>query len=169
MMEHYLCRLHIWHKYTTIYHSQTSEKIQTLNCILGDILTNYLTGKSTKLWDKYLLKALFVTKIKVHSILKYSQCYLLYGQHHHLSFDDNPFQSLDIVGTTTFKNKKRIFNLQNAQSIAHEALLKRTIKAKKIREEKVKEKKTRTNTWRPVGNNTRQRQTQIWVKMIQTV
>lgn len=60
-------------------YSQASRKIENLNGILGDMLTKYLTSKLTKLWDKYLPQALFATKIRTHSISKYSLYDLLYS------------------------------------------------------------------------------------------
>lgn len=137
VVEHYLRKLHTRHRYTTAYHPRTNGKVENLNGTLGDMLTKYLAGKPTKLWDKYLPQALFATRIRAHSTSKYSPYYLLYGQHPHLPSDDNPLRPLEVVATTTAEHEKRIADLRNARSIANETLLERLIKAKKIREERV--------------------------------
>lgn len=63
IMEHYLLKFYFYHKYITIYYLQTNGKFENLNSTLGDKLTKYLADKATKLWDKYLLQALFAIKI----------------------------------------------------------------------------------------------------------
>lgn len=94
-----------------IYHTQTKEKVGNLNNTLGDKLTKYLASKTTKLWDEYLLQALFVSIIQAHNILKYSLYYLLYGQHLYLHSDDNFFRILEVVATTIAKHKMRIVDI----------------------------------------------------------
>ena len=49
VIKHYLRILVIKHKNTISYHSKINEKIENLNEILYNILTQYLTNKSTKL------------------------------------------------------------------------------------------------------------------------
>ena len=91
VVEYYLRKLHIQYRYITAYYCQTNRKVENLNSTLGDILTRYLVGKPTKLWNEYLPQVLFVTRIRANSILKYSPYYLLYGQHLHLLSDNNLF------------------------------------------------------------------------------
>lgn len=114
------------------YQPWTNGNVENLNGILGDMLTKYVTDKPMKFWDKYLLQALFATRIQAHSILKYRPYYLLYDQHSYLSSNNTPFQPLEVVAIITAKHKKKIADLRNSQSIANKALLERAIKVKKI-------------------------------------
>lgn len=52
VVEYYLKKLYIWHKYMTIYYPQTNRKVKNLNSSLSDILTKYVVDKPTKLWDE---------------------------------------------------------------------------------------------------------------------
>ena len=140
VVKHYLQKLHTQHRYMTAYHPRTNEKVKKFNSILGNMLINYLAGKSTKLWDEYLLQVLFATRIWVYSTLKYSPYYLLYSQHLHLLFDDDTFWPLEVVVMTTAEYEKKITYLWNARSITNEALFERAIKAKKVRKKRVKKR-----------------------------
>ena len=61
IVKYYLQKLVIYYQNITVYYSQINKKIKNLNNILRNILTKYLTNKSTILWDKYLSQALFIT------------------------------------------------------------------------------------------------------------
>lgn len=53
------------------------------------MLTKYLVGKPTRLWNKYLLQALFTTQVHLHAVTKMSPFYLLYSLHPWIPLDVN--------------------------------------------------------------------------------
>ena len=89
VVEKYLKRIQIKHKGTSPYHPRTNGKVESLNGLLGNILTKYLLGKPTKLWDQYLDQALFACRVRTHSTTQTSPFYLVYGKHPRLLGDDN--------------------------------------------------------------------------------
>ncbi len=61
VMIYYLKKLRTQHRTIILYHLCTNEKIENLNKMLSFMLIKYLMSKSTQLWNKYLLQALFAT------------------------------------------------------------------------------------------------------------
>ena len=70
VVQAYLAKIKTIHKGTSPYHSRTNGKVESLNGLLGGILTKLLLGKSTKLWDLYLDKAIFAYHIWIHTTMK---------------------------------------------------------------------------------------------------
>ncbi|KAL1954574.1 hypothetical protein VTO42DRAFT_1050 [Malbranchea cinnamomea] len=60
-IQHYVHLLKARHRTTTPFHPRTNGKVENLNGTLGRMLTKYLVGKPTRLWDEYLPQALFAT------------------------------------------------------------------------------------------------------------
>lgn len=89
IVEKYLKRIQTKHKGTSPYHPHTNGKVGSLNGLLGNMLTKYLMGKPTKLWDQYLDQALFACRVRIHSTTQTSPFYLVYGKHPRLLGDDN--------------------------------------------------------------------------------
>jgi hypothetical protein len=88
-VQKYLAKIKTIHKDTSPYHTRTNGKVEVLNGLLGGILTKSLLGKSTKLWDLYLERALFACRVRTHATTKTSPFYLVYGKHPRLLGDMN--------------------------------------------------------------------------------
>jgi transposase InsO family protein len=88
-VQQYLAKIKTIHKGTSPYHPRTNSKVESLNGLLGSMLTKMLLGKSTKLWDLYLDYALFAARIWTHAMTKTSPFYLVYGKHPRLLGDSN--------------------------------------------------------------------------------
>jgi transposase InsO family protein len=54
VVAYYLKLLKTRHRTTTPYHPRINGKVENLNGLLGRMLTKYLIGKLTKVWDLYL-------------------------------------------------------------------------------------------------------------------
>lgn len=80
VVQKYLERIKMVRKSTSPYHPRTSEKVESLNGLIGSMLTKYLFGKPTRLWDLYLDQALFAYRIRTQATTKTSHYYLGYGQ-----------------------------------------------------------------------------------------
>ena len=87
VVQAFLKRIGTAHKGSSPYHPQTNGKVERLNGILGGMISKFLLGKPTKLWDEYLDQALFACRIRTNQTTKQSPFYLLYGQHPHLLGD----------------------------------------------------------------------------------
>ncbi|OBT84925.1 hypothetical protein VE02_06636 [Pseudogymnoascus sp. 03VT05] len=57
------------------------------------MLTKYLYGKPVRIWDEYLMQAVFATRIRIHAVSKYSPFYLLYSVNPKLPGD--PYEGRD--------------------------------------------------------------------------
>jgi hypothetical protein len=88
-MRFYITKLGIRYRITIFYYPRTNGKVENLNGTLGRMLTKLIIDKPTKLWDKYLLQALFSARIRIHIISKISPFYLIYGIHSRISSDAN--------------------------------------------------------------------------------
>ena len=88
-MQGYLKKIQTIHKGTSPYHPRTNGKVERLDGILEDMISKLLFGKPTKLWDLYLDQTLFAYRVRMHSTMKTSPFYLLYGRQPHLLGDPN--------------------------------------------------------------------------------
>ena len=131
VVEYYLQKLATRHQNTTAYHSQINEKVKNLNSTLSDMLTKYLAGKSMKLWDKYLLQALFTMRKQVHVTHKKSSFYLLYSCHLFLPSDENSLRSLKLV-ILNKEHEKHITTLHTVNIKVNERLLVKAEHTQKI-------------------------------------
>lgn len=61
------------------------------------MLTKYLMGKPTRLWDKYLPRALFAARVREHAVHGSSPWYLVYGQSPRTFGDKEPIRKGDDV------------------------------------------------------------------------
>ena len=77
VVENYLNKIKTQHKGTSPYHPRTNGKVESLNGLLGRMITKYLLGKPTKLWDLYLDQALFACRVRTHATTKTSPYYLV--------------------------------------------------------------------------------------------
>jgi hypothetical protein len=72
VVQKYLQRVKTVHKGTSPYHPRTNGKVESLNGLLGRMLTKYLLGKPTRLWDLYLDQSIFTCRIRTHATTKTS-------------------------------------------------------------------------------------------------
>jgi transposase InsO family protein len=137
VIENYLAKLRSRHRTTTPYHPRTNGKVENLNGTLGSMLTKYLMGKPTRLWDQYLTQALFATRVRVHATSKYSPFYLLYGCQPFRPTDDVAAKPLDL-SVSPEDVAQRLEALQHARLRANEAIYMRALNAGRIRNTLVK-------------------------------
>jgi transposase InsO family protein len=121
------------HRLTTPYHPRTNGKVENLNGLLGKMLSKYLMGKPTRLWDEYLPQALFAARVREHATTGSSPFYLVYGQAPCLPGDTIGIQKGDSVAELD----RRILAVNHARSKANEDLLYKAIRAAKILDENV--------------------------------
>lgn len=88
-------------------------------------------NKFTKLWDLYLLQALFTVQIKVYATLKYSSFYLLYKRHFYLSSDDNSSWFMKVF-ITLKEYENWIKKLHYVRIAVNELLLQWAIAAQRV-------------------------------------
>jgi transposase InsO family protein len=136
VVRYYTQQLGLKHRTTTPYHPRTNGKVERFNGLLGSILTRYLMGKPTKLWDQYLSQALFATRVRVHATTKQSPFYLLYGIHPRLPSDENPIRPIEIANPTD-SHEKRIAELANARTEANRRTYQKALNATTVRDELV--------------------------------
>ena len=116
------------HRTTTPYHPRTNGKCENLNGTLGRMLTKYLMGKPTRLWDEYLPQTLFATRVHEHTTMGRSPFYMLYGVEPRIPSDPN-----EPLGTDKIEDwQERIQRVTHARSKANELLLNRAIRTQKI-------------------------------------
>ena len=84
-----------------------------------------------KLWDKYLLQALFTIRIWVHVTHEKSSFYLLYDHHLFLSSDENSSRSLKLI-ILNEEYEKYITTLHTARAKANKRLLVKAEHTQKI-------------------------------------
>ena len=112
----------------SLYHPHTNGKVESLKGILGRMLTKYLLGKPTKMWDLYLDQALFACRVRTHSITETSPYYLVYGKHPRLVGDENYAHDANALQRTTIHESSVQSARQQASRITHErALHKKTL------------------------------------------
>ena len=106
-------------------------------------------SKSIKLWDEYLLQALFTTRIQVHVTYEKSSFYLLYSYHLFLSSDKNSLRSLKLT-ILNKEYKKCITTLHTARTKVNKRLLVKAEHLQKIQKKRVKQdcyKSIKTGKW----------------------
>ena len=133
-IRHYLELLGTKHRTTTPYHPRTNGKVESLNGSIGRMLTKYLIGRPTALWDEFLGQALFACRVRAHATSRYSPYYLLYGQHPRLVEDENPPRPLDLDTDEDFL-QQRLENARTAQQQANTRLYEQAMKAGRVRAE----------------------------------
>jgi hypothetical protein len=147
-VQHYVKILQTRHRTTTPYHPRTNGKVENLNGLLGRILTKYLMGKPTRLWDEYLPQALFAARVRSHAVAGRSPFYLVYGVNPRIPSDEN----VPIDDESIAEAVPRIEQVNHARSIANELLLNRAIKTNKIRDSTVTKTSFEVGSWVLVRN-----------------
>ena len=109
-------------------------KVENLNGLLSCMLTKYLLGKPTHLWDKYLHQALFAARIHTHTTTNHSPFYLLYGVNPHIPSDTN---LSDDINTLKKDWESHLQHVSHAWLLANETLLKQAITNKQIHNEAI--------------------------------
>jgi len=144
VVQKYLEKIKTVHKGTSPYHPRTNGKVESLNGLIGNMITKYLLGKPTKLWDLYLDQALFACRVRTHSTTHTSPFYLVYGKHPRLLGDDN--HPLD-VNTPPQDYKPRIEAVQSARQEASRVTYERALQAKASRDELVQLHEIEEGQW----------------------
>src|SRR5271170_5245666 len=124
VVEKYMEKIKMRHKGTSPYHPRTNGKVESLNGLLGRMITKYLLGKPTKLWDLYLDQALFACRVRTHATTKTSPFYLLYGRQPHLFGDPNLALPTEAVADGY---EKRLERVQLARTEANRAIHERAL------------------------------------------
>jgi hypothetical protein len=101
------------------------------------MLTKFMMGKPTMLWDQYLDQALSSTRVRTHSTTGYSPFYLKYGRHPILPLDKNPPRLIEIEASSE-ETENRIKDLRHACLEANMRMYERAMASLKGREERVK-------------------------------
>ena len=143
-VQQYLAKIKTIHKGTSPYHPRTNGKVESLNGLIGSMLTKMLLGKSTKLWDLYLDQALFAARIRTHATTKTSPFYLVYGKHPHLLGDSNVPLAED---ANIANNETRIQSMYTTRQDATRATYERALRAKELRDDLVKEHELSEGEW----------------------
>ena len=88
-MRFYITKLDIRYRITIPYYSKINGKVKNFNSTLRRMLTKLIIDKPTKLWNKYLLQALFSARIRIYATNKISPFYFIYGIHSRILSDAN--------------------------------------------------------------------------------
>lgn len=158
---HFVRKIGTRHRTTTPYHPRTNGKVERFNGLLGLILTKYLLGKPTKLWDQYLSQALFACRIRTHSTSKYSPFYLLYGRHPNLPSDDKKPVPIN-VPVSDEQHEDRIQKLVTARTQANELIYQRAVNQAKLRDKEVKITPFKEGDWVLVRHESPQKFESRW-------
>jgi len=134
VVQKYLEKIRTSHKGTSPYHPRTNGKVESLNGLLGRMLSRFLWGKPTKLWDLYLDQALFACRVRTHATTKLSSFYLVYGKHPRLLGDDNYPMKTDAPNA---EYESRIAKVQSARQEATRLAHERALRAKDVHDERV--------------------------------
>jgi RNase H-like domain found in reverse transcriptase/Reverse transcriptase (RNA-dependent DNA polymerase)/Integrase zinc binding domain/Retroviral aspartyl protease len=143
-VQKYLAKIKTIHKGTSPYHPHTNGKVESLNGLIGGILTKLLLGKSTKLWDLYLEQALFACRVRTHATTKTSPFYLVYGKHPRLLGDTNAPMADD---TPISDPEMRIRTVSTARQEAAWAMYEWAVQSKALRDELVQEHELSEGEW----------------------
>ena len=129
VVQKYLAKIKTIHKGTSPYHPRTNGKVESLNGLIGKMITKYLLGKPTKLWDLYVDQALFACRVRTHSTTKASPYYLVYGKHPRLLGDDNYPLDLNVPPQDY---RPRIEAVQSARQEATQITYERALREKML-------------------------------------
>ena len=115
--------LKIKHRNTISYHSRTNEIMKRFNNTLNQMLIKYCIKQLIKNWNKYFNQALFVTRIRTHTIIDFSPFYLLYGVNPRLPDDAAKF-TFDLynerINSASFFSKDRTETFKKIMQRANE-------------------------------------------------
>lgn len=157
-VRHLVGLLRTRHKTTTPYHPRTNGKVENFNGLLGRMLTKYLMGKPTRLWDEYLTKALFAARVREHAITKRSPYFLVYGVQPRIIADATGQAGTPIEAD----REEQIQRLTDARSKANELLLIHAVKKQKIRDSAVTKTSFKIDDWVLVRNESKQKFESTW-------
>jgi hypothetical protein len=144
VVQRYLARVKVVHKGTSPYHPRTNGKVESLNGLLGKMLTKYLLGRPTRLWDLYTDQAMFACRVRTHATTKTSPYYLVYGKHPHLLGDENSALPVD---APVANYEERIANVKSARQEAARISYEQALRASKARNEIVNEHALDEGDW----------------------
>jgi hypothetical protein len=144
VVQKYLEKIKTKHKGTSPFHPRTNGKVESLNGLIGNMLTKYLFGKPTRLWDIYLDQALFACRIRTQATTKMSPFYLVYGQQPRLVGDDSYTFDAEAPPEDYIS---RLEQLQSARQDAVERTYKRAVQAKEAKDEIVQPHDIDTGDW----------------------
>ncbi|OMJ23903.1 hypothetical protein AYI69_g4828 [Smittium culicis] len=119
------------HVFTSAYHPQTNGKTERANGVIGKIISKLTYNDRTR-WDECLEKAVWVTRIRPHSVTKVSPFFLVYGQDPKIPGDALPPLSLveDLHSYTSTIDRISNLELERKKGIteqirSREAMIKR--------------------------------------------
>ncbi|KOS36099.1 hypothetical protein ACN38_g13208 [Penicillium nordicum] len=122
------------------------------------MLTKYLMGKPTRLWDEYLTKALFATRVREHTVTRKSPYFLVYGvQPRIVTDEDSP-----VADQAKTDRDEQIQQLADARSKANELLLVHAVKKQKIRDLAVTKTSFKPDDWVLVRNESKKKFESTW-------
>ncbi|KOS36085.1 hypothetical protein ACN38_g13229, partial [Penicillium nordicum] len=157
-VRHFVGLLRARHRTTTPYHPRTNGKVENFNGLIGRMLTKYLMGKPTRLWDEYLTKALFATRVREHTVTRKSPYFLVYGvQPRIVTDEDSP-----VADQAKTDRDKQIQQLADARSKANELLLVHAVKKQKIRDSAVTKTSFKPDDWVLVRNESKKKFESTW-------
>ena len=157
-VQHFIGLLKARHRTTTPYHPRTNRKVENFNGLIGRILTKYLIGKPTRLWDEFLTKAVFAARVREHTITRKSPYFLVYGVHPRIVADGSDL--LDEPSETD--RDEQIQNLADVRSKANELLLIHAIKKQKVRDAAVTKTSFKPDDWVLVRNEAKKKFENTW-------
>jgi hypothetical protein len=133
---------------------------------MGSMLTKYLFGKPTRLWDLFLDQALFACRVRTQATTKTSPYYLVYGQQPRLVGDDTHAldESAPIEDYTS-----RLEQVRSARQEAAELTYERAVQAKEARDETVRPHDIEAGEWVLVRHENPQKFESKWFGPYQVV
>ena len=166
VVQKYLEKIKTVHKGTSPFHPRTNGKVESLNGLIGSMLTKYLLGKPTRLWDLYLDQTLFACRVWTQATTKTSPYYLVYGQQPRLVGDD--VHALD-VDTPAEDYTTRLEQVRSARQEAAELTYTRALQAKEAHNELVKPHDIEVGEWVLVRHEDPQKFESKWFGPYQVV
>ena len=157
-VRHFLQLIQARHRTTTPYHPRTNGKVENFNGLVGRMLTKYLMGKPTRLWDEYLTQAVFAARVREHTVSKRSPYFLVYGVHPRITSDNDDSPDL----RPQEGREGQIQRLADARSKANELLLAHAIKKRQIRDEAVTKTGFKPGDWVLVRNEGKKKYENTW-------